>query len=313
MSGPDHSSLPLEAIRQRLWRAHLNDRDPQQALEHAYMMAHDEAEDAARDVLELVALPDNIAMEPHVWEYFGEVLGRYDTTIPTGERTGKRWCREFGGKRWVAEYTETSIIWRPVTLDTSFCEPDSQGDAEDQLAGLRSQLEEERVVRAGLLNRVEKADARVAELEANEARLKLLMAAALFAVDMPYTPDEPWVRLIEAAHKHGRKLQHQEDDVRLKELEAWQLAVAEPIGFANRPEGQAGYNVADAETVVVYVRGVERRADRLEDAAAQRDEALTVLRPLAEWGPLAESLDVAEFRVDVANADAVLAKYREGT
>lgn len=228
VSGPDHSSLPLEAIRQRLWRTHLNDRDPQQALEHAYMMAHDEAEDAAREVLELVALPDSITMEPHVWEYFGEVLGRYDTTIPTGERTGKRWCREFGGKRWVAEYTETSIVWRPVTLDTSFGEPHSQRSAEDELAGLRSQLEEERVVRAALLNRAEKADARVAELEGTVARLE---------------------------------------------------------------EEAVGAN------------------DACSDLNDELEAALAVLRPLAEWGPLAESLDVAEFRVDVANADAVLAKY----
>lgn len=52
---------------------------------------------------------------------------------------------------------------------------------------------------------------------------------------------------------------------RIAELEAWQLAVAEHLGFVNRPEGQAGYEVADAETVIGYIRGVEKRVDVLED------------------------------------------------
>lgn len=48
----------------------------------------------------------------------------------------------------------------------------------------------------------------------------------------------------------------------------------------------------------------------INDLKAQLAEAVKVLRDLAEWGPLAESLDVSEFRVDCARADAVLAKVK---
>lgn len=115
MSAPDHASLPVQAIRETLWRARLDAR-PGEALDLAFTLAHDAAEDAAREVLEIVTLPNSITMEPHIWEYFCRVLLRYDTTIPTGQRIGKRWCREFGGQRWIAEFTETSILWRKVTV-----------------------------------------------------------------------------------------------------------------------------------------------------------------------------------------------------
>ncbi len=37
---------------------------------------------------------------------------------------------------------------------------------------------------------------------------------------------------------------------KIAELEAWQLEVADGTGFLNRPEGQSGYEVAPAATIV---------------------------------------------------------------
>ena len=62
--------------------------------------------------------------------------------------------------------------------------------------------------------------------------------------------------------------------------------------------------------------GAERRSKRRE-AEAERDalkaqlaEAVEVLRDIAEWGPLAETLDETEFRVDCERARAFLAKVK---
>ena len=41
---------------------------------------------------------------------------------------------------------------------------------------------------------------------------------------------------------------------------------------------------------------------------AAAPKLLTALKVLAEWGPLADSIDVAEFRIDVANALAAIAE-----
>lgn len=62
--------------------------------------------------------------------------------------------------------------------------------------------------------------------------------------------------------------------------------------------------------------GAERRS-KLREAEAERDalkaqlaEAVEVLRDIAEWGPLAETLDETEFRVDCERARAFLAKVK---
>lgn len=41
---------------------------------------------------------------------------------------------------------------------------------------------------------------------------------------------------------------------RCGELEAWQLAIAEGTGFINHAEGQAGYEVADPETILNHFK-----------------------------------------------------------
>ena len=58
------------------------------------------------------------------------------------------------------------------------------------------------------------------------------------------------------------------------ELRAWQLAVADGIGFCNRAEGQGGYEVAKPSVIVAYVRGTERDAniDTVNELRAERDE-----------------------------------------
>ncbi len=50
----------------------------------------------------------------------------------------------------------------------------------------------------------------MSDLKAENATLRLLVAGLTIAVDMEPSDDpleEPWVRLVEAAHKHGRRLE----------------------------------------------------------------------------------------------------------
>lgn len=65
-----------------------------------------------------------------------------------------------------------------------------------------------------------------------------------------------------------------------------------------------GVRLSVAECLSAYDSAVE--ADARLIAAAP--DLLAALKAMVEWGPLAESLDVAEFRVDVANARAAIAK-----
>lgn len=58
----------------------------------------------------------------------------------------------------------------------------------------------------------------------------------------------------------------------IEQLRAWQLAVAEGTGYINHAEGQDGYEVADAETIVAAWKRRERRYDEAHDVAqAQRE------------------------------------------
>lgn len=62
---------------------------------------------------------------------------------------------------------------------------------------------------------------------------------------------------------------------RIKALEAWQLAVADGIGFVNRAEGQDGYEVAKPSVIVGYVKGLERDSDIYTAHALRADLATT--------------------------------------
>lgn len=80
------------------------------------------------------------------------------------------------------------------------------------------------------------------------------------------------------------------------------------------PEPYSAEELATLRTGSSYqTRANARWFATLAAAARARDaevrELVEALNHLVEWGPLAESLDVAEFRVDVANARAVLAKH----
>lgn len=68
---------------------------------------------------------------------------------------------------------------------------------------------------------------------------------------------------------------------RVAELEAWQVEVAEGVGYINRAEGQSGYEVAPAATIVRAWKGMDSGAEvedlRAQLAAAQADGAESVV------------------------------------
>lgn len=76
----------------------------------------------------------------------------------------------------------------------------------------------------------------MSDLKAENETLRLLVAGLTIAVDMEPSADpleEPWVRLVEAAHKHGRRLERAAiaADLRarasgLVEPEEWSLLTA---------------------------------------------------------------------------------------
>jgi hypothetical protein len=49
----------------------------------------------------------------------------------------------------------------------------------------------------------------------------------------------------------------------VERLTAWQVEVADGLGYLNRAEGQGGYEVADPETVIGAWREQEREVERL--------------------------------------------------
>lgn len=58
-------------------------------------------------------------------------------------------------------------------------------------------------------------------------------------------------------------------EVRVAELEAWQLAIAEGTGFINRAEGQDGYKVADPKTILRHFEEIALEADCFRGALEQ--------------------------------------------
>jgi len=103
---------------------------------------------------------------------------------------------------------------------------------------------------------IKRLKARVAQLEADLERERMRLAACGI-VAQANTPESAKA----AREMHADYRSASCDDVaaavdremalraRVAELEAWQLTVAEATGYVNRPEGQAGYEVADADTV----------------------------------------------------------------
>ena len=63
-----------------------------------------------------------------------------------------------------------------------------------------------------------------------------------------------------AVTAHLAIIERDEALAQVKELRAWQLAVAEGAGYVNRAEGQGGYEVASAETLVAAWKRQEQEA-----------------------------------------------------
>ncbi len=82
------------------------------------------------------------------------------------------------------------------------------------------------------------------------------------------------VQLASAEAKEEWRSRCEKAEARVRELESWQLSVADQLGYVNHPEGQSGYEVADAETVKKAIR----------DVAYERDLALDLAR---RWRELA--------------------------
>lgn len=112
----------MDEVRRRLWAGRVT-ASPEHAMERAFVMAHDAANDAAREVLESMPLDAVVTMERDHWAYWRRVLGEYSLTLPTGTRIGKRWVFDGHGVKKIGEYTNeyfdgrhwrVRITWRRV-------------------------------------------------------------------------------------------------------------------------------------------------------------------------------------------------------
>lgn len=115
---PDHASLPADELRRLLYGADVDQRFPQEAIGRAFCRAMEAAEDAAREVLEAIPLTPVVKMHGDFWTYAQRILGAYDSTLPTGTRVGKRWCRHDREGLWIGEYgPSAAITWWKVVLE----------------------------------------------------------------------------------------------------------------------------------------------------------------------------------------------------
>ncbi len=65
----------------------------------------------------------------------------------------------------------------------------------------------------------------------------------------------------------------------IKALEAWQLAVADGLGFVNRAEGQSGYEVAAPSVILAHVKALEEAVDEASSFTQAR-----VMQELEKFG-----------------------------
>ena len=133
-------------------------------------------------------------------------------------------------------------------------------------------------------------DAGMAALEAAKEEVRETIARHLEAD--PTLNGEWYARRVRATPLAATPLAE-----RIAALEAWQLAVADGLGFANRAEGQSGYEVARPAVIVAYVKGAERDGN-IETVHALRDDvdALTAELDLesALVGQLQDALAAAQ-------------------
>lgn len=126
MLGDEHIIAPA-TIREQ--------RPPYDMQEFTGCRVMGDARDAARARIESIALVSPVKMARWAWDYWRSILGGYDSTLPTGTRVGKRWCRdelfrrisgsfEATGKHFIGEYGVSSkgpdfvsIRWYEVEVD----------------------------------------------------------------------------------------------------------------------------------------------------------------------------------------------------
>lgn len=128
---PDHASKSPGELRRQLFRERMRQLHPKERMAQMACEANARAEEAAREVFESIELPENdvVEMTLEIWNQMAVTLGSYDSTYPTGQRLGKRWCREMrftgenGVKRYIGEYRASSqwpefigVHWYPVRI-----------------------------------------------------------------------------------------------------------------------------------------------------------------------------------------------------
>ncbi len=118
-------------------------------------------------------------------------------------------------------------------------------------------------------------------LEHQNATLRLLVAGLTIAVDMEPSADpleEPWVRLVEAAHKHGRKLERADEPARTAAAvaAARQAGITETYYLAMKAMLDGSNDPVDLR-VAIHALEAERdalRAQLREQRARDRELAL---------------------------------------
>ena len=95
------------------------------------------------------------------------------------------------------------------------------------------------------------------------------------------------------------------------ELAAWQLAVADGLGFVNRAEGQSGYDVAAPSVILAAWRECEERIDGYDSACLEQEERAEKAEAIQQVQEDRARELIAEAEADRAHAEAELAAERE--
>lgn len=154
----------------------------------------------------------------------------------------------------------------------------------EEIRALRAEVEKVTLERNGACVLLKESTRREALLEAQVERLRAANDRLVIESVNDAAKEEverPRSRVIELSEADERRKLDAEAEV--ERLRAWQYAVANGIGYCNHAEGQGGYEVADAETIVVAWKRRERLYDEAHEVAqAQREACELYLRTKAE-------------------------------
>ncbi len=128
-----------------------------------------------------------------------------------------------------------------------------------QLSAIRERLDAASVVRALMFVNMEASDLRALLDEVERLKAEL---------DVSDSDDRLAVKRLTAE---------------VERLTAWQVAVADGLGYANHAEGQGGYEVADPETVIGAWREQEREVERLTNDLAMARQVSGELCEACGW------------------------------